>query len=256
MLSFILLTFLLACANAATLPEVKIIGGTPADINDAPWQVAILRLGTDNNYNHVCGGVIITASSILTAAQCTTGIQASFFRIRSGSTFHHVGGQVTAVIRKKEHDAFNSNTYQNDLAFLYLYNDINFGVSAAPAFLPPLGLVVPDRSYCFVTGWGTTSVGGSKPLQLNKVTVPSVNQDRCVSAYSNILAVTPNMICAGNLDAGGVDACVGDTGGPLTISNILIGITSWGVSCGVADYPGVYTRVPMYRNWIDLNLGN
>lgn len=58
---------------AANLPKVKIVGGTPADINDAPWQVAILRLGTNNDYNHVCGGVIITSSSILTAAQCTSG---------------------------------------------------------------------------------------------------------------------------------------------------------------------------------------
>jgi secreted trypsin-like serine protease len=31
---------------------------------------------------------------------------------------------------------------------------------------------------------------------------------------------------------------------------ILVGITSYGTSCGLADHPGVYTRVSSYQNWI------
>jgi len=31
---------------------------------------------------------------------------------------------------------------------------------------------------------------------------------------------------------------------------ILAGITSYGVSCALADHPGVYTRTSYYNNWV------
>lgn len=43
-----------------------IIGGTEASLGDAPWQVALQHKGEIH-----CGGSIITATAILTAAQCT-----------------------------------------------------------------------------------------------------------------------------------------------------------------------------------------
>lgn len=36
----------------------------------------------------------------------------------------------------------------------------------------------------------------------------------------------------------------------------LIGITSYGKGCGRLNELGVYTRVSMYRNWIDLTRRN
>jgi secreted trypsin-like serine protease len=37
---------------------------------------------------------------------------------------------------------------------------------------------------------------------------------------------------------------------------ILVGITSYGTGCGLADYPGVYTRVSYYVDWISCFLTN
>jgi secreted trypsin-like serine protease len=52
-----------------------------------------------------------------------------------------------------------------------------------------------------------------------------------------------------------LDTCQGDSGGPLMMfSNnqwILIGITSYGTGCALADYPGIYTRVSYYIDWIN-----
>lgn len=62
--------------------------------------------------------------------------------------------------------------------------------------------------------------------------------------------ITAGMLCAG-LPEGGRDACQGDSGGPLTVANQVAGIVSWGIGCARPNLPGVYARVPFYRNWID-----
>lgn len=49
---------------------------------------------------------------------------------------------------------------------------------------------------------------------------------------------------------------IGDSGGPLVYKPlksdqwILIGVTSYGYGCGRYFYPGVYTKVSTYLNWI------
>ena len=45
----------------------------------------------------------------------------------------------------------------------------------------------------------------------------------------------------------------GDSGGPLTVGGKLVGIVSWSIGCGESEYPGVYTRVSKYIDWIKEN---
>ena len=45
--------------------------------------------------------------------------------------------------------------------------------------------------------------------------------------------------------------CNGDSGGPLLVNNVMVGIVSWALKpCAVAPYPGVYTDVASFVPWL------
>ncbi|CAL4143316.1 unnamed protein product, partial [Meganyctiphanes norvegica] len=80
-----------------------------------------------------------------------------------------------------------------------------------------------------------------------------------LKGYSYPQGFTRQILCAGRP---GVDACKGDSGGPLAYhtthgSNYVIGIVSKGIpTC--ADFPiipGIYTNVPYYVDWIKSKTG-
>ena len=48
----------------------------------------------------------------------------------------------------------------------------------------------------------------------------------------------------------------GDSGGPLYVDGQIVGITSWSANgCAAQGFPGVFTRVASYRDWIFENSG-
>ena len=61
------------------------------------------------------------------------------------------------------------------------------------------------------SGWGVTSESGGTPTVLHQVTVPGITNFRCNQLYPK--RITDQMLCAGNVEDGGVDSCQGDSGG-------------------------------------------
>uniref|UniRef100_A0A672NN61 trypsin n=1 Tax=Sinocyclocheilus grahami TaxID=75366 RepID=A0A672NN61_SINGR len=88
------------------------------------------------------------------------------------------------------------------------------------------------------------------PATLRTVKLPIVSSTVCNATDSFNGNITENMICAGYSE-GGKDACKGDSGGPLVCEGRVYGIVSWGNGCADAQYPGVYTSVSRFRQWID-----
>ena len=86
--------------------------------------------------------------------------------------------------------------------------------------------------------------------------VPVVKHKKCQKVFDYV--ITENQVCAG-YKRGGIDACAGDSGGPLLCSKtvngtdrfVLYGVTSYGEGCGRKGKYGIYTKVSSYLDWIE-----
>ena len=222
--------------------EGGIVGGTETTIKRFPWQVSV-----NSNGRHLCGGSILTANRILTAAHCTTGMSITDLSIRAGSTFSESGGQLIDVTRIVSHSGFNPNTIENDISILWTAElDLSaHGISVIR--YPDQGENVQIGALGQVSGWGVISVGGPASLALRYVSVLIISNMECNKDYKG--HISAGMLCAG-IPEGGKDSCQGDSGGPFVVNGTLVGVVSWGNGCGSSEYPGVYTRVASYSNWI------
>jgi secreted trypsin-like serine protease len=134
-------------------------------------------------------------------------------------------------------------------------NDAAYLVLPAASAQPEIKIAGPDEgalwdpgSVAEISGWGSTSEGGSTVDTLRAATVNVLADSNC----SNPLAYgtqydSATMLCAGYPN-GGVDTCQGDSGGPLEApleggGYRLVGITGWGNGCAESGFPGVYTRI-------------
>ena len=122
-----------------------------------------------------------------------------------------------------------------------------FGLGVQPIALT--SVEPPAGALAVVTGWGRLTPGGLLPSQLQAVEVNITSREACNSAYAQYGGITVNMICAG-VPQGGKDACQGDSGGPLVVDDEVVGIVSWGLSCALADYPGVYSNVATLKDFV------
>ncbi|CAG9760557.1 unnamed protein product [Ceutorhynchus assimilis] len=225
--------------------ELRIIGGSPANIKDYPYQVLLL---IDDKAS--CGGSIINENFIVTAAHCIYDVAASQVKIRAGSSDRTSGGQVVGVKSVNYLDDFNIDTYDFDIAVLELVTALVFGDEVAAINLPDSDYKVEQGEIAIATGWGQTDPDDETlPDILQSVELPEIVSQTCKNYYGSL--ITTRMFCAGYKE-GGKDTCLGDSGGPLVANGLLLGITSWGGErCAQSGFPGVFTNVPYFRDYID-----
>merc|ERR1719471_256755 len=201
----------------------QIVGGEAAYPGEFPHQIALLRGGVGGSL--MCGGSLIAPDKVVTAGHCCDGQSASRLGVRVGN---------------------------HDLCILDLEESADFGSSVIGSISLPRSMEEYDEgTVCTVSGWGTTSEGGSLVSELMKVDVPVVSDDACRDSYGQN-DIADSMICAG-LPQGGKDSCQGDSGGPFMCGNQLSGIVSWGYGCAEPGYPGVYTQTSYFVDWVNSN---
>lgn len=133
--------------------ETRIVGGRPIDITDAPYQVALQFYG-----NLFCGGTIVDAKWVLTAAHCMDSKTAHHLSVRVGATFPDRGGQEISVVKIFQHYLYDSDSDDYDFSLLKLKFAITFDETKMKVYLPEQYESQPDGTLCTVSGWGNTQV--------------------------------------------------------------------------------------------------
>jgi secreted trypsin-like serine protease len=250
----------------------SIIGGQEIDIDEAPWQVGLLRpaFPGDTQWDRqFCGGSIINETWIITAAHCVVDIadQPSQVSVFAGSADleQPTGTYEYPARRILIHELYAGDFH--DIALIELDTPISLVPGQSEAIDLPYSLdsaVWPaQKTNVFVSGWGeqTGYEVGDYPSILRgaNLTVLAGPTDIKCGAYKSSEWNPYYEICVGSPSTPR-DTCQGDSGGPYVIQAnangfggaepTLAGITSWGEGCANPKYPGFATRVTSYIDWI------
>lgn len=252
------ITLWITDAQAVYAAPQQVINGVDVAEDEQPWMVGLLLADVDDTYGaQFCGGTLVHAEWVMTAAHCTFDLDYSPFaaqelEIMVGSRYLRNGAGVrVAVDRIVRHNNFDFATYHNDIALLHLAEPLHQFATVAIAG----SVMETDNLTASVFGWGVTENGvGAKALKTAEL--PVVDHKVCADFYqAQGYVVAETMVCAGYL-TGGVDACAGDSGGPLMVWQeeyqqwVQAGIVSAGAGCAEPGYYGLYTQIADYVDWI------
>jgi trypsin len=229
-------------AAAADEARRSIVGGMRIGIAQAPWQVDVWS--ENGSAVSDCGGAILDASTILTAAHCVEGTTPGNPPTKGGlavwagtSSISAKTATSTDRLELQERRVTSARVHPNwrrrveatgDLAVLRLAAPLELdgrrvaSIPLAPALeLPAAGplLVAAELT---VTGYGLTTggAGGTTDGRLRRLPIEVVDPDECGDEDNavELCAIAPSG-----------SACSGDSGGPVVAPGpVLVGIVSNG----------------------------
>lgn len=262
--------------SAAPRARASIVGGEPAPITAMPFLVALYDPTAGSPAaGFFCGGVIIDATHVVTAAHCVMGAEnAGRMAVLAGSSSLQQlsPGSLAVPVQASSFDVrYNPLTSDYDVALLKLARPLWSGPAPSANGVNAIAPLRPSASAAAVYadpnatpttsvtagGWGDVNpapgAAASYPANLQSVRMPLVPDLLCEEEYALIeQPITDRMICAG----GGKshrDTCYGDSGGPLLADRdsparppgdyVLVGLVDFGNGCAQSGYAGVYTRM-------------
>ena len=278
--------------RTASQQLTKIVGGTEAQAETWPFQVALGRPRANGRIRQFCGGSVIAPKWVLTAAHCVINRAESDFRVLVGTNDLDTGGRRLQVRSVRVHPGYSGGLYPiNDIALVELVRPSGVAPVALATAMDTAFLASPG-SMATVIGWGALreiacrsepkpdtfpcrTADGERgyyvdaltggPVEpddvltsrLMEVNVPIVGEAICRAAYPGAV-IDHRTVCAG-LQLGGKDSCQGDSGGPMVVRGshgwVQIGVVSWGKGCARPGQYGVYASVGAFSDWLENQTG-
>jgi secreted trypsin-like serine protease len=214
-----------------------------------------------------CAGSFLGDKWVLTAAHCVDSANTRF-KMNVGEYDLSDGAENAIDIANIYiHPLYDNESFDNDIALVELVSslDIPAVTIAEPEVTDQYAI---ENSIATVAGWGgrqgyAPNEGPTSdfPDILHRVDLRLSTNAQCKEALGESFDVPADsfnisdvMICAA-VPEGGRGSCQGDSGGPLVVNTgsglQQVGIVSWGFGCAEAGYPGVYTRVSEFKDWIN-----
>ncbi|XP_050312699.1 phenoloxidase-activating factor 1-like isoform X2 [Anthonomus grandis grandis] len=257
------------CGTQKLIMRGRIVGGTEAALGEYPWMARIIHKNIYGQKSYGCAGFLIHAKYVLTAAHC---IHSEFSKVRGdpysvllgehntttkidcspGGTFCADPVQTSRISNIVVHKEYqqSSKNHHHDIALIHLRKAIKLTDFVQPICLQTNNELNVKKYY--ISGWGKTETSESSPVKLKVDLVPFDKQE-CQEKFDMLnLEIDNTQICAGGEKL--KDSCNGDSGGPLMTFNgtnyFASGLVSYGIGCGMPGWPGIYTSIPAYIDWI------
>lgn len=253
------LAVLLLAAVASANPDRsgRIVNGDEATPHQFPYQVAVLSHSATGA--GLCGGSVISATAVLTAAHCANAATVRFELICGAHNrlLQEANQQRRNVDRSgwTQHPSYNPNNLANDVAVIRF--------PTQPLILNQFVQIIwlaHDDSELFVgepvhvSGFGRYSDSSNAASDVLRWTVKTiVTNNACRLRFPTL--VQASTICAIGDDQINNAVCNGDSGGPLAIRrdgrSVQVGVVSFGSPLGCErGVPDGYARVTSFYPWI------
>jgi secreted trypsin-like serine protease len=239
---------------ALAWPSQRIVGGQAADEGEWPWQLALENLGSFS-----CGANLLGATYGVTAAHCVGGTPAAL-AIIAGTNQRSCGDgncvRQNLVVAERHPDFVSSQAvgYPNDIAYIEWSTPIAEVAGKIQYIAMAATADQNDGRVCYITGWGRLNGDGILPENLQEAPVDLLTEAECIGLWPN-QTISTSHVCVYDEVTHARGACNGDSGGPLVCALgtggwELVGLTSWGRAGCSTEFPSVYTRVSVFRDWV------